>query len=138
MLLMRNLTKTVAIAPLLIALASCGDPCSSELLATSQAPNGHAQASFSRANCGATTGYRYEVRVSGSGNASTTGDTVLRFDDNHAENWPNDDREVVSMSWTDKGHLLITANVPIRIFAEEASADGISVSFRLPAGTVRL
>lgn len=135
---MRNLVKTVVIAPLLIALASCGDPCSSELLATSQAPDGHAQASFARANCGATTGYRYEVRVSGSGNAATTGDTVLRLDDNHAENWPNDDPEVVSMSWTDKGHLLITANVAIRIFAEEASADGISVSFRLPAGTVRL
>jgi hypothetical protein len=138
MLLMKILVKIVPIVLLSIALASCGETCSTELLATSQARNGQAQAAFSRANCGATTGYRYEVRVSSKGDAAAIGDTVLRFDDNHAKNWPNDDRKVLSMSWTNDGRLLITTNSPIRIFAEATSADGVSVSFRFPDGTVRL
>ena len=130
--------KIIVLALCSATLASCGDSCSFELLATSEAPNSRAQAAFSRANCGATTGYRYEVRVSSVGNAATAGDIVLRFDDNHAENWPADDSKVLTMSWTTDRHLLITANLPIRVFAEESSTDDISIDVELPDGTVKL
>ena len=135
---MKKLKKNVTVALLSVILASCGETCASELLATSLAPDGHAQATFSRANCGATTGYSYEVRVFSDGNASIAGETVLRFDDNHAVNWPNDDRDVLSMSWVAERQLVVTVNSPIRIFLEERSVDGISVSFKTPAGTARM
>src|SRR3546814_15635806 len=72
---------------------------------TSDSPNRLAQASFSRANCGATTGYSDEVRVSRGKNAAVSGDTVLRFDDNHATEWPNNDRDVIGFSWSDDSQI---------------------------------
>lgn len=134
MLLMN--VRIVAALALPMMLAACGDPCSSELLSTSASPNGLAQASFSRANCGATTAYRYEVRISQG--AESAGETVLRFDDNHAQDWVDDDRKLIDMSWSGDKNLEVRVSKPIRIFDEEASAAGVSIRFDLAEGSVRL
>ena len=117
-------------------LTACGDPCSSELLLISASPHGFAQASFYRTNCGATTAYRYEVRVSR--RTEATGNTVLRFDDNHARDWVDDDRNLLDMSWVGDTNLKVRVSKPIRIFDEEESVDGVGINFDFAEGSVRL
>ncbi|WP_133366463.1 hypothetical protein [Qipengyuania sediminis] len=127
-----------AIIGLLSFSSSCTDTCSSELLATSQAPDGYVQAQFSRINCGATAGYKYEVRISSADTIAMKGHTVLRFDDNHAEVWPNDDREILSMSWRTGHRLRIIVKSPVRVFVKNSGASDVSVDFEFPDGTVYL
>lgn len=128
--------RIVSALALSVMLAACGDTCSSELLATSESPNGGAKVSFFRANCGATTGYRYDVQISQG--AEAAGDTILRFDDNHARDWVDDDRKLIEMAWLDDKNLEIRVLKPIRIFDEESTAGGIAVRFNLTKGSVRL
>ena len=121
-----------------MCLASCGDTCSSELVVAVKSPDGGKEAGFFRANCGATTGYAYEVRVSGDGPVLNGGKRVLRFDDNHAVDWPKDEREVVGLSWSNNNKLNVIVSQPVRIFNEEDSTQGVDVRFQFRAGTVKL
>jgi hypothetical protein len=139
MLLMLSQTvKLGIVAALSMCLAGCGDPCSSELVSAMKSPSGGKEAGFFRANCGATTGYAYEVRISGDGPVLTGGKTVLRFDDNHARDWPKDERQVVGLSWSGDNKLNVTVSQPVRVFKEEGSSQGVDVRFQFRVGTVKL
>jgi hypothetical protein len=137
-------TKTHITAPISIGmlaiftLVSCRDACSSDLLFDRKSPDGAREAGFYKKNCGATTGYIYEVRVSRGGEPSSSGETVLRFDDNHAVRWPDDDREVLALSWNSGGTLSVVLRQPVRVFEEERSSGGVTVSFQFVPGTRKL
>lgn len=119
-------------------LSACGEPCTSEMVRTQISPGGDRQAGFFRKNCGATSGYVYEVRVSEKGLPPSEGETVLRFDDNHGKNWPADDSGVVRLAWQDDTHLRVVVLERVRVFKEDIKAAGTEVVLELRKGGTRL
>lgn len=131
--------KTRAISLLLLSLfmmlSSCDSACSSEIISTSESPNGFARASFIKANCGATTPFRYDVRVSDTDGEISSGTLVLRFDDNHAREWVDDDATLIDMSWQGNKELELRLTKPVRIFESRSSVEGIKIKFDFMGGS---
>jgi len=135
MLLMRcSLLGASAAMMLAAGLSGCGGTCSSEMLASQNAPGGR-QARLVRNNCGATSGFSYEVRLSVPGDAPQSGTVVLRFDSNHALNWPQDEAGVVRLSWQGDQRLDVTLARPVRVFKLRDRVNGVTIHFALPRGS---
>ena len=134
-----NIFNAALITVILITLSSCNNSCSFELIYSVKSPVGNKTARFVRGNCGATTGYKYEVRISkDSDSALEDGKAVLRFDDNHAENWPVDERQLIALTWSDDKKLHIAVLRPVRVFMEDDSAQGVDVNYQYSLGTSKL
>lgn len=136
---MRRALELIWLTPIVFfAIAACSGPCSTELISTSKSSAGH-EAGFFRASCGATTGYVYEVRVAKAGaSLIKDGETVLRFDDNHAQVWPSEERDILNLSWEGGRTLYISVAPPVRVFKEDISYQNISLHYEFTNGAVKL
>lgn len=136
---MTAMAKTSLWPTLLVFLLAgsngCTDICSTETISSLRSPSGANVARFLRRNCGATTGFVYEVEVSSAG-GSAAAETVLRFDGNHPTRWPDRETDVLQLRW--QGDMLLTGNVspPVRIFRNADKAGNVRVKFRFSPGTV--
>ena len=119
-------------------LSGCGDQCSSELVETSQSPSGLVEAGFFKKNCGATTGFVYELKVGNSSDSPSSRKLVLRFDDDHQIDWPADDKKVISLMWLSNDALDVTIAKPVRIFKKNASSGSAAIRYRLRPGSTEL
>lgn len=128
--------RTILMLTLSAALVACGDPCTSEVILASQSPSGLSEALFTKANCGATTGYRYDIRISKKGELA--GDTAIRFDDNHACEWVENEKLLLDILWLDDKNLKIQISKPIRIFEEESYVNGVTIRYKFADGSLRV
>ena len=113
------------------ALTGCEDPCSSDLIASAPAANG-VVARLEKKNCGATTGYVYEVKALDRDGGSQT---VLRFDNDHNPDWPDDDKALLDMRWVGGSQLVLDVHVPARVFKKKAKLNGVPVRYRFAPGS---
>lgn len=123
---------------IIATLVGCGDPCSAELVKASQSPGGLIEAGFFKKNCGATTGFVYELKVGSSSDSPSSRKLVLRFDDDHQINWPSDDRKVIGLIWLSNNMLEVTFAKPVRVFKKNASSGSVAIRYRLRPGSTEL
>lgn len=124
----------LAAITLAFGLTSCDDMCGTEMLASQNAPGGK-QARLVRTNCGATSSYGYEVMLAIPGDVPAAGTVVLRFDSNHAMDWPQDDAGVVRLTWRNDQQLDVVVTRPVRVFKLRDHAEGVSIHFSMPRGS---
>jgi hypothetical protein len=120
------------------AVSGCSEQCSSELVKTSRSPTGLIEAGFFKKNCGATTGFVYELRVGDASDDPSSRKLVLRFDDQHQIDWPADDKNVLNLSWPSDNALDVTIAKPVRIFKQIESSGNTVIRFRLRPGSTNL
>lgn len=110
-------------------LTGCSDLCSSDPVQSVSGPDG-VTARLEKKNCGATVGYVYEVKAIDHDGSSQV---VLRFDANHAVNWP-DDAHLVTMYW--QGHQLkLDLRAPVRVFRQQTKLNGMPVVYKFAPGS---
>jgi hypothetical protein len=128
---------TVVFASLVLApfLSGCDNQCSSDIVSSAIAANGQT-VRLDKKNCGATTGYVYEVKtVDPKGGEHV----VLRFDSDHSRwTWPEDDRRLLRMRWIDQSHLAVNLYVPVQVFKMEEDVKGVQVRYHFKRGTIGL
>lgn len=117
-------------------ISGCNDQCSTDKVKSLYNPSRLKEVVFNKKNCGATTDFVYELwtaRPDGS-----AGDLILRFDSGHRAEWAKSDEEIVELKWRGETQLDVMLNVPIRVFDEVGTADGIAVRYRYQPGTTAL
>jgi len=129
-----RLLAACAMGMLVLSLPGCGGVCSSEMLTSQNAPGGQ-QARLVRGDCGATSSFVYEVRLAVPGDAPAAGKVVLRFDSNHAMDWPQDDANIVRITWQGDRQLDVTVMRPVRVFKLRSNVSGVAIHFNLPRGS---
>ena len=119
-------------------LSGCGGDCSSELLSSQTSQDHRTEAAFFKKNCGATSGYVYELRVGQSTVEPLSRGLALRFDNDHQTDWPIDDRGLINLKWDDKSKLEVSLTQRVRVFKEEASIGGTTIVYHFKPATSHL
>lgn len=117
--------------PLPLLLSGCADTCKNEAVARVDAPDGSHSAVLFQRDCGATTGFSTQVSVTGQGEKPTDGGNAFRADDNHgaasAGAWGG---PWVEVKWLSSNRLLVRYAKNSRIFEQDGSVAGVSISFQ--------
>ncbi|WP_420137745.1 hypothetical protein [Sphingomonas sp.] len=112
-----------------MALTGCSDLCSSDPVQSVSGPDG-VTARLEKKNCDATVGYVYEVKAIDHDGSSQV---VLRFDANHAVDWP-DDAHLVTMHWQTH-QLKLDLLAPVRVFRQQSKLNGVPVVYQFAPGS---
>ena len=119
----------------LVALAafvsSCTDICSNEVIASALSPDGRYDAIIFQRDCGATTGFSTQISIVQHGDIPTASGNIFVADDDHgvaaAGAWGGPRAEV---QWESADRLLVLYARGSRIFKQDRSRSGITVSYR--------
>jgi hypothetical protein len=126
---MRSAFKLVLLVSCYLALVDCRNLCSSEPVVASPSPDQAKVAAVVRRNCGATTDFAYELSIGRPKSTPSDTTVVLRFDSGHATDWPDDEKQLVTLDWKSHQQLDVTLQWPVRVFKQVTSSNGVSIRY---------
>ncbi|MGB3797371.1 MAG: hypothetical protein WA957_13850 [Alteraurantiacibacter sp.] len=122
--------RTLLLLVLSLAVAACDDDCIDEVVTRLTSPDGKREAVMFQRDCGATNGYSTQVSIFEVGQAPSGGGNTFRADDDHGAakvgDWGGSWAEI---KWLASNRLLIRHADKSRIFEQDNSVDGVSVSY---------
>lgn len=118
-----------------LLLSACSNDCSAELLGRERSVLTNWEARAVRTNCGATSGYAYEVRVARAGSPLDSGKTILIADNNHQPWPPGSYKKLIRFTWTEANALQVELTEPVRLFRMNKAYSDIAIHYRLAPGT---
>jgi hypothetical protein len=122
--------RTSLLLVLSLAVAACDDACSNEVITRLASPDGKREAVMFQRDCGATSGYSTQISILDVGQAPAGGGNTFRADDDHGAakvgEWGGSWAEI---KWLASDRLLVRYAGNSRIFEQDATVSGISVSY---------
>ncbi len=125
-----SVVRTLLLLSISLALGACDDACSNEIITRLASPNGEREAVMFQRACGATTGYSTQISIVETGQAPAGEGNAFRADDDHGAakigDWGGSWAE---MKWLASDRLLVRYAEKSRIFEQDDSIAGVSVSY---------
>ncbi len=135
--MVRSAGSRLVVVVAAFATAACVK-CDVEPLKSSTSPDGGMTLRLERRNCGATTGYLYEVVAVKKEDATST--TIFKFDSNRGElGWPPpwEDSRLLDIKWHGSSQVNIAANFGVRVYDERAEYKGVAIRISKQPNSVR-
>lgn len=127
-------TRTWLLLVLSLATGACDDACSDEVITRLTSPDGKHEAVMYQRDCGATSGYSTQISIVEVGQGPAGGGNTFRADDNHGAakvgDWGGSWAEI---KWLASDRLLVRYADKSRIFEQDHSVAGVSVSYETVA-----
>lgn len=126
--------RALLLLVLSLAVGACDDACTNEVITRIVSPDGKHEAVMFQRDCGATSGYSTQISIVGAGEAPDGGGNTFRADDDHGAakvgDWGGSWAEI---KWLASDRLLIRHADKSRIFEQDNSVAGVSVSYETVA-----
>lgn len=111
-------------------VGACDDACTNEVITRVASPDGKREAVMFQRDCGATSGYSTQISILDVGQAPAGGGNTFRADDNHgAANVGDWGGSWADIKWLASDRLLVRHADKSRIFEQDSSVAGVSVSY---------
>ena len=129
-----SVIRTLFLAVLSLAPGACDDACTNEVIIRLASPDSKREAVMFQRDCGATSGYSTQISIVEVGQAPVGGGNTFRADDNHGAakvgEWGGSWAEI---KWLASDRLLVRHADKSRIFEQDNSVAGVSVSYETVA-----
>ncbi|MBA4353844.1 MAG: hypothetical protein C0409_04060 [Novosphingobium sp.] len=124
------MVRTSLLLVLSLAVAACDDACSNEVITRLASPDGKREAVMFQRDCGATSGYSTQISILDVGHALAGGGNTFRADDDHGAAKVGDwGGSLAEIKWLASDRLLVRYAGKSRIFEQDATVSGVSVSY---------
>ena len=122
--------RIVAAALLPTLVSGCSDACQNSTVSSAAAPVGDRRAVLFQRDCGATTGFSSQVSVTGADETPSGKGNAFIADTDHgsadAASWGG---PWVELRWLSPQKLLIRYDAKARVFAQNTSVSGVTVTY---------
>ena len=124
------MVRAFFLAVISLSAGACSDACTNDVIARIASPDGKHEAVMFQRDCGATTGFSTQISIVGLGDTPSGSGNAFRADDDHglakAGAWGGSWAE---MKWLAPDRLLVRYATNSRIFEQDYSVAGVSVSY---------